>query len=113
MSRLPDCGSLNYIWTPKNKPTSMSNTDVSNSPSNDSEPGTSQSHEERPISKPTGLKLVLPPLKAGKRVKGIRRSNVAGPSFIVQETEIRKPIRPVKLKPLKEVLTRLINQIKK
>ena len=87
-------------------------TDVSNSPYND-EPGTSQSHAERSISKPTGLKLVLPPLRAGKPIKGIKRSNAGvGPSF-VQEPEIKKPSRPVKLKPLKEVLTRLINQIKK
>ncbi|KAF7986849.1 hypothetical protein HWV62_12566 [Athelia sp. TMB] len=65
------------------------------------------------VSKPTGLKLILPPLKGGKPIKGIKRSAVGyGPSF-VREPEVKKPQRPLKLKPLREVLTRLINLIKK
>lgn len=81
--------------------------------SSNHEPGTSQSHAEHFTSRPTGLKLVLPPLKAGKPVKGAKRSSTGnGPSF-VQEPEIKKPPRPVKLKPLKEVLSRLIVQIKR
>jgi bromodomain-containing protein 7/9 len=82
-------------------------------PSNNNEPGTSQSHAEQSASRPTGLKLVLPPLKAGKLAKGIKRSSTGdGPSFVL-EAEAKKAPRLVKLKPLKEVLTRLISQIKK
>lgn len=51
-------------------------------------------HDEQTVSKPR-LTLKLPSLKALKAQKPA------------------KPPRPVKLKPLKEVLTRLIAQIKK
>lgn len=65
------------------------------------------------VSRPTGLKLILPPLKGGKLIKGVKRSAAGyGPSF-ARELEVKKPQRPPKLKPLKEVLTKLINLIKK
>ena len=81
--------------------------------SNNDEPGTSKSHAGQSASRPTGLKLILPPLKAGKPIKGIKRSSTGtGPSFI-WDSEVKKPPRPVKLKPLKEVLTRLISLIKR
>ena len=50
----------------------------------------------------TGLKLRLPPLKDGKIAK-----------IVQQDVEKPKAPRLVKLKPLKEVLVRLISQIKK
>ncbi|KAI0086056.1 hypothetical protein BDY19DRAFT_895580 [Irpex rosettiformis] len=55
----------------------------------------------------TGLRLVLPPLSAVKALKGKKRGT-KGVAF--QEP---KAPRPVKLKPLKEVLAKLIVQIKK
>jgi len=61
--------------------------------------------------KPSGLTLVLPGLKGGKVVvKGGTKSK-NGP-YAAQEDE-RKLARPVKLKPLKEVLKKLIVQIQK
>ena len=50
----------------------------------------------------TGLTLKLPPLKGGKVASKAQK-------------DVKKPKapRPVKLKPLKEVLMRLINQIKR
>lgn len=77
------------------------------------EPGTSQSHAEQSNSRPTGLKLVLPPLKAGKPIKVSKRTSAANRAGFMQELEAKKAQKPVKLKPLKEVLTRLITQIKK
>jgi bromodomain-containing protein 7/9 len=77
------------------------------------EPGTSQSHAEKPTPRPTGLKLILPPLKAGKPIKGSKRAGTGNGASFTQEPEAKKAPRPVKLKPLKEVLTRLISQIKK
>ncbi|KAG6872624.1 hypothetical protein C0995_008283 [Termitomyces sp. Mi166 len=56
----------------------------------------------------SGLTLVLPALKGGKPIKVGKKSG----SYVVQEEEKKAP-RPVKLKPLKEVLTKLIAQIKK
>ncbi|KAI0795936.1 hypothetical protein C8Q75DRAFT_711434 [Abortiporus biennis] len=56
----------------------------------------------------TGLTLVLPPLSAVKALKAKKKS-IRG----FQETPVKKVPRPVKLKPLKEVLTKLIHQIKK
>ncbi|KAG6829934.1 hypothetical protein H0H87_009728 [Tephrocybe sp. NHM501043] len=56
-------------------------------------------------SRPSGLTLVLPALKGGKPIK-------LGKKFGAHE-EKKAPPRPVKLKPLKEVLTKLIAQIKK
>ncbi|RXW23759.1 hypothetical protein EST38_g2080 [Candolleomyces aberdarensis] len=68
----------------------------------------------------SGLKLVLPPLKSvleAKNKKAKPRSgSISFPSPAVQDVvEIveKKPPRPVKLKPLKEVLGKLIQQIKK
>ena len=55
----------------------------------------------------TGLRLVLPPLSAVKALKGKKKGS-RGVAF--QEP---KAPRPVKLKPLKEVLTKLIAQINK
>ncbi|KZP09348.1 hypothetical protein FIBSPDRAFT_802176 [Athelia psychrophila] len=74
-------------------------------------PGPSRNDAEpASVSRPTGLKLVLPPMKGGKLIKGTKRSAVSyGPSFV----EVKKPQRPLKLKPLKEVLVRLISLIKK
>lgn len=59
-------------------------------------------------SKSSGLTLVLPALKGGKPIKLGKKSG----SYGLQEEEKKAP-RPVKLKPLKEVLTKLIAQIKK
>ncbi|KAH0580709.1 hypothetical protein H2248_002194 [Termitomyces sp. 'cryptogamus'] len=59
-------------------------------------------------SKSSGLTLVLPALKGGKPIKVGKKSG----SYAVQEEEKKAP-RPVKLKPLKEVLAKLIAQIKK
>jgi bromodomain-containing protein 7/9 len=51
------------------------------------------------------LKLVIPALKAGKPAKGnLRKKGTDKP---------RGPPRPPKLKPLKEVLARLISQIRR
>jgi bromodomain-containing protein 7 len=58
----------------------------------------------------TGLRLVLPPLSAVRALKGKRKGS-RGVTF--QESATPKIPRPVKLKPLKEVLTKLISQIKK
>ncbi|KAI0701303.1 hypothetical protein BC835DRAFT_1323237 [Cytidiella melzeri] len=55
----------------------------------------------------TGLTLVLPPLSAVKALKGKKRG---AKGVVFQEP---KTPRPVKLKPLKEVLSKLIAQIKK
>ena len=65
-------------------------------------------------SKSTGLKLVLPALKGGKPVKGGKLQQRLGSQlgFGGQDEEKKIP-RPVKLKPLKEVLTKLIAQIQK
>ncbi|GJE90646.1 bromodomain-containing protein [Phanerochaete sordida] len=58
----------------------------------------------------TGLRLVLPPLSAVKALKNKKKS-AKGVAF--QEAAAPKIPRPVKLKPLREVLTKLIVQIKK
>lgn len=57
----------------------------------------------------SGLKLVLPSLKTVQALKGKKRKG----SSAVHEEPPKKIPRPPKLKPLKEVLTRLIVQIKK
>lgn len=87
---------------------------ISSSSSSDDSPEPSRNAAEPVnISRPTGLKLVLPPLKGGKLIKGTKRSAAGfGPSF-VREPVVKKPQRPLKLKPLKEVLVRLISLIKK
>jgi bromodomain-containing protein 7 len=56
----------------------------------------------------TGLTLVLPSLKALKELNAKKRY-----SPLLELTPVKKVPRPVKLKPLKEVLTSLIAKIKK
>ncbi|TFY52621.1 hypothetical protein EVJ58_g9910 [Rhodofomes roseus] len=58
----------------------------------------------------SGLKLVIPSLKTVQALKGQKRKKVIG--FVQDEPKPKIP-RPIKLKPLKEVLARLIVQIKK
>ena len=69
-------------------------------------------------SKPpsSGLTLVLPALSALKQKHGIKKSkhkSTLPPSHADGFGEAKKPPRPLKLKPLKEVLLKLISQIKK
>jgi bromodomain-containing protein 7/9 len=83
-----------------------------------SQPGSpsTASLSEPSSSKPSGLKLILPPLRGGKPVKvGKKPKQRFGsqPSFGGQDEEKKIVVRPVKLKPLKEVLARLIVQIQK
>jgi bromodomain-containing protein 7 len=56
----------------------------------------------------SGLTLVLPSLKALKELKAKKRY-----SPLLEPTPVKKVPRPIKLKPLKEVLTSLITKIKK
>ena len=82
-----------------------------------SQPGSpsSASLSEPSSSKPSGLKLILPPLRGGKPVKAGKKSKPrygSQPTFGGQDEE-KKIIRPVKLKPLKEVLAKLIVQIQR
>ncbi|KAI9449584.1 hypothetical protein BJY52DRAFT_1359855 [Lactarius psammicola] len=56
----------------------------------------------------SGLTLVLPSLKALKELNAKKRN-----SPILETTPVKKVSRPIKLKPLKEVLTSLISKIKK
>ncbi|EKM51003.1 uncharacterized protein PHACADRAFT_262943 [Phanerochaete carnosa HHB-10118-sp] len=58
----------------------------------------------------TGLRLILPPLSVVRALKS-KKKGAKGVAF--QEATASKVPRPVKLKPLKEVLTKLIAQIKK
>ncbi|KAI0354547.1 hypothetical protein OH77DRAFT_1426157 [Trametes cingulata] len=55
----------------------------------------------------SGLTLVLPPLSAVKAQKAKKKIK------LTYEEPVKKAPRPIKLKPLKEVLTKLIAQIKK
>ncbi|KAI0643446.1 hypothetical protein C8Q79DRAFT_979029 [Trametes meyenii] len=64
----------------------------------------SSSHASRSSS---GLTLVLPPLSAVKAQKARKKIK------LTYEEPVKKAPRPIKLKPLKEVLTKLIAQIKK
>jgi bromodomain-containing protein 7 len=83
-----------------------------------SQPGSpsTASLSEPSSSKPSGLKLILPPLRGGKPVKGGKKSNQRFESQLSigggQDDEKKIP-RSAKLKPLKEVLTKLIVQIQK
>ncbi|KAG2037149.1 hypothetical protein BDR03DRAFT_920496 [Suillus americanus] len=61
---------------------------------------------------PSGITLVLPSLKAIKAAKMGKKSKLKNLSSM-QDAEVRKAARPMKLKPLKEVLTKLIVQLKK
>ncbi|KAJ3522927.1 hypothetical protein NM688_g8803 [Phlebia brevispora] len=75
-------------------------------PSNDAlQPAKSQNGSGR-----TGLTLVLPPLRAVKALNSKKKGS-KGVGF--RDGPVQKVPRPVKLKPLKEVLTKLIAQIKK
>jgi bromodomain-containing protein 7/9 len=56
----------------------------------------------------SGLTLVLPSLKALKELNAKKRNS---PS--IEPTSVKKVPRPIKLKPLKEVLALLILKIKK
>jgi bromodomain-containing protein 7 len=56
----------------------------------------------------SGLTLVLPSLKALKELNAKKRI-----SPLLESTAVQKAPRPIKLKPLKEVLTSLISKIKK
>jgi bromodomain-containing protein 7/9 len=56
----------------------------------------------------SGLTLVLPSLKALKKLNAKKRN-----SPLLEPTPVKKVPRPVKLKPLKEVLKSLIAKIKK
>jgi bromodomain-containing protein 7/9 len=61
---------------------------------------------------PSGITLVLPSLKAIKAAKMGKKSKLKNLSSM-QDAEVKKAPRPMKLKPLKEVLTKLIGQLKK
>lgn len=75
--------------------------------SNDAlQPGGTQNANGR-----TGLKLVLPPLSAVKAAKGKKKG--AAKAVVFQDAAAQKISRPAKLKPLREVLTKLIAQIQK
>jgi len=56
----------------------------------------------------SGLTLVLPSLKALKELNAKKKN-----SPLLEPTSMKKNPRPIKLKPLKEVLTSLITKIKK
>jgi bromodomain-containing protein 7/9 len=58
-------------------------------------------------SSSSGLTLVLPSLKALKELNAKKRNSP------VLESTVKRNSRPIKLKPLKEVLTSLITKIKK
>lgn len=61
----------------------------------------------QPNRSSSGLTLVLPPLSALKAQKSKKKLK------LTYEEPVRKTPRPLKLKPLKEVLSKLISQIKK
>lgn len=61
---------------------------------------------------PSGITLVIPSLKAIKAAKAGKKFKLKN-AVAAQDTEVKKVPRPVKLKPLKEVLTKVIAQIKK
>lgn len=65
----------------------------------------------------SGLTLVIPSLKSLKAQKSSKdlkpRSSSHGPIFQDVDNQEKRIQRPIKLKPLKEVLSKLIVQIKK
>ncbi|KAJ3891063.1 hypothetical protein GG344DRAFT_48113 [Lentinula edodes] len=61
----------------------------------------------------TGLTLVLPSLKSLQQAKGVKKGKSKAAFTGYVEEKPKKPPRPAKLKPLKEVLTKLIANIKK
>ncbi|KAL0948549.1 hypothetical protein HGRIS_011109 [Hohenbuehelia grisea] len=95
-----------------------SSSDESESPPPES-PGESRA-SPAPSKPSVTLKLILPPLKGGKPVKPVAKprkkrpasQNFTNPRKAPKIDEPKVP-RPVKLKPLKEVLTRLVAQLKK
>ncbi|GBE85979.1 hypothetical protein SCP_0805030 [Sparassis crispa] len=77
---------------------------------NDSDNYFSDTHHaesSRHAARGSGLKLVLPPLSAVQALKGKKRK------FLATDEVVKKIPRPLKLKPLREVLAKLIAQIKK
>ncbi|KAJ6632200.1 hypothetical protein B0H10DRAFT_1865520 [Mycena sp. CBHHK59/15] len=89
-------------------------------PMDDSVGSSSQSPSPPPSpAPPTKLTLVLPPLKdvkkSGKKSKSKSNSKSKQPFAYSEYQDLNAPKipRPVKLKPLKEVLSRLIVQLKK
>jgi len=81
----------------------------------------SSSHNLQTFPNPTttrsGLTLVLPSLKNLKAAGTVKKlkapASVPNSPAFDGEVGEKKALRPVKLKPLKEVLTKLIQQIKK
>ncbi|KIL58170.1 hypothetical protein M378DRAFT_200609 [Amanita muscaria Koide BX008] len=77
------------------------------------------SQSRTPVSSSSGLTLVLPSLKTLKSSKNVKKAgkhrsgSVFASGFQDAELVEKKQPRPLKLKPLKEVLTKLIAQIKK
>lgn len=69
-----------------------------------------QAESSQGSSRGTGLRLVIPSLKTIQALKGKQKGNNGS---AVDTTPVQKIPRPAKLKPLKEVLTKLIAQIKK
>ncbi|CAA7264461.1 unnamed protein product [Cyclocybe aegerita] len=68
----------------------------------------------------SGLTLVIPSLKSLKAAQSTKNSkqraasiSISTPTYPDVDTQEKKPPRPIKLKPLKEVLAKLIAQIKK
>ncbi len=86
-----------------------------------SQPGSpSISQLRTPALNSSGITLVLPSLKTLKSSKNGKKAGKQRPGsqfpggFLDSDlVERRPPPRPVKLKPLKEVLTKLITQIKR
>lgn len=60
----------------------------------------------------SGITLVLPSLTALKQQNVAKSKRKSGARHTLID-EVKKPPRPLKLKPLKEVLSKLISQIKK
>ncbi|KAH7925991.1 hypothetical protein BV22DRAFT_1033385 [Leucogyrophana mollusca] len=81
---------------------------------NESHAGTSYSPTENRSNGPThsGITLVLPSLKSLKAAKSGKKGKHKNLAF-ADDAGAKKIPRPPKLKPLKEVLTKLITQIKK
>ncbi|PPQ97448.1 hypothetical protein CVT26_002796 [Gymnopilus dilepis] len=83
-----------------------------------SQPASSQSKQTNPAA--SGLTLVIPSLKSLKAAQSASKAKSrsgslshSAPVYHDVEAQERKIPRPIKLKPLKEVLTKLISQLKK
>lgn len=68
-----------------------------------------QAESSQNATRGSGLRLVIPSLKSIQALKGKKK----GKNAVFQSEPVQKVPRPLKLKPLKEVLTKLIAQIKK